>query len=643
LTTTIDHAAAPVKPGQAGAPAAGPRRRSYFAAALALVLALLFLATRPNHTGDVEEYAVMTVALAQHGSPDIRQQDVAVAKRLLPAFEAPLEQLAQGLARQDQIPKPGYFRGHDGRAYAIHFFAYPLLAALAYKALPLVGVAAAKCFLAVNFAFVFVLGLALRRLFGSDGRALFGVLLFLLCGGILYGPWSSPETMSAAALLAALVLYTTGAPLAAGLLAGLAAAHNPPIVFFAAFAPLLRLCLAWQRGAGLLANLRRAVGVRELLGCLLTGAVFALPVLFNLWAFSTPSIIGKVSTASELASLNRLFSFFFDLNQGMLVGVPGLLAALLPWGWRGRAPALAAAALLFSVALALPALVAHNWNSGSEGMMRYGFWGAMPLLFALLWRLRECARWPLALLAALVVVQAASIVHARKYNPVEFSPLAKWVMAHAPNAYNPDPEIFHERSAHQESWLDTQQIDTYAVDGVVVKRMVNLENRDAGTALCGQGRALSPDAPVVAADRKWRYINGPLACAAAAELAVGQPGLALAEGWGGLEHGGGAWDGAWSVTGRARLVIQVDPHHRPSRLTLHGHYYDGNRRTRVTIDGTDLGWQQLDQLPPLALPRGKDGADSVTVELEFDAPYVPPARQADQRHIAFFLQKVTMR
>jgi hypothetical protein len=619
------------------------RRRDWFAAALALVLALLFVVTRPQHTGDVEEYAVMTMALAQHASPDLRPPDVAAAKRLLPAFEAPLEQLAQGMDKPGDVPKPGYFRGHDGRVYAIHFFAYPMLAAVAYKVLPLVGAPAGKCFLAVNLAFVFVLGLALKRLFGSNGRAAFGVLLFLLCGGALYGPWSSPETMSAAALLAALVFYTSGAPLGAGLLAGIAATHNPPIVFFAAFAPLLRLCLAWQRGAGLVANVRGAIGRRELLGSFITGAVFALPVAFNLWAFSTPSIIGKVSTAAELASLNRLFSFFFDLNQGMLIGVPGLWAALLLWGWRGRAPALTAAAALFSVALALPALVAHNWNSGAEGMMRYAFWGAMPLLFAFLWRLRETARWPVALLAGLVALQAASIVHVRKYNPAEFSPLAKWVMKHAPNAYNPDPEIFHERSVHQESWLDAQQVDTYAVDGVVVKRMVNQDNLNAGTALCGQGRALSPDAPVVAADRKWRYINGPLVCAPSAELAVGQPGLALAAGWSGVEHGGGAWDGAWSMAPRARLVIQVDPRHRPSRLTLHGIYYDGNHRTRVTIDGADLGWQQLDQMPALALPTGKDGADSVTVELEFDAPYVPPAAQADQRRIAFFLQKVTMR
>jgi hypothetical protein len=617
--------------------------KNYFAAALALLLLVLLVALKPQHTGDVEEYAVTTVALARHASPAIEPGDVAVARAQLPAFAAPLDQLAQGMAKGGEVPKPGYFRGHDGRVYAIHFFAYPALAAVAFKVLPLVGLPAFKCFLAVNLGFVFVLGLALRRLFGSDRRAAFALLLFMLCGGIQYGAWSSPETMSAAALLAALALYATGAPLAAGVLAGLAAMHNPPIVFFAAFAPLLRLLLNWQRGTPLLANLRRALGPRELAGAFLAGALFALPVLFNLWAFGVPSIIGKVSTAIELASFNRLLSFFFDLNQGMLIGVPALFVALLATRWRGRGALVAAACVLFAVALAAPALVAHNWNSGSAGMMRYAFWGAMPLLFALLWRLRGTARWPLALLAGVVALQAASIWHAHRYTPGEFSPLARWVLAHAPAAYNPDPEIFHERTVHQETWLDPQQIDSYAVDGVVVKRMINLDNAWLEAGLCGPGRALAADAAIVDVDRHWRYINGALPCTPASELSVGDQGLLLAEGWSGAEHGPEPWNGAWSLAARARLAIQVDPGKRPAHLTLHGFYFDGNRRTRVTLDGVDLGWQQLDQRPALPVPPAHGEARTLDVVLEFDAPHVPPPTQPDQRHIAFFLRKVTMR
>jgi hypothetical protein len=329
----------------------------------------------------------------------------------------------------------------------------------------------------------------------------------------------------------------------------------------------------------------------------------------------------------------------------MLVGVPGLAAALLAWGWRGsrRTLALTAGAALFSLALALPTLVAHNWNSACAGMMRYAFWGAMPLLFAVLLRLRERPHWPRSLLAMLVVVQLASIVHARSYNETEFSPLAKWVLAHAPGAYNPEPEVFMDRSTHVEKWLDASLVGRYEVDGVVVKQLFNLHNPAIDTALCGRGRTLAAGNNIASADRDWRYINGPIRCTAAAELPVGQAGLRMLAGWSYVEHGGGEWEGAWSASARARLSIEIDPPHRPAHLMLRGHYFDGNHRTRVTVDGVDLGWQQLDQQPALPVPPAPGAARALEVELEFDAPRVPRPGEPDQRQLAFFLQKVTTR
>ncbi|GAB3446031.1 hypothetical protein NX773_01010 [Massilia solisilvae] len=635
--TLRQHARASYRNGEPRRPAS----TAPFAAMLALLLALLYAVATPQHSGDVEEYALMTVALARHASPDIRPADIEATKVLLPPFADALSRLEQACAKGSEQCAPGFWRGRDGRVYAIHFFAYPALAALATKVVPLAGAPAFKAFLAVNLACVFVLGMALLRLFGSAARAMLGVLLFVLCGGLLYGAWSSPEMFSASALLAALALNASGAPLRVGLLAGLAATHNPPIVFFAVFAPLLRLCGAWRSGTGLAANVRTAVGMRELAGSLLTIAIFALSVLFNQWAFGVPSIIGKLATSAAMATPNRLFSLLFDLNQGMVVGVPGLFAVLL-FGQRGRAACIAGVAVLFSMAMAVPALVAYNWNSGAQGMMRYAFWCAMPLLFAFLWRLRESARLPAAPLVVVATLQVVSIVHANAYNFVSMSPLAAFVMAHAPAAYNPDPEIFHERANGQESALDPQRIDSYAVHGTVVKRMFNVANLNAGTALCGQGQVLADDTPMTAADGGWRYINGRLSCVPAIDIEVGQAGLQLAGGWSHVEHGGALWSGVWSDGARARLAIALDPRQRPTRLVLHGRYHGANRRTRVSIDGTDLGWQALDQAPELVVPKAPDGAWLLSVELEFDAPNLPAPGQPDQRHIAFFLQKVTM-
>lgn len=494
---------------------AAPLRR--FGTVLGLLLALLVALTRPIQYGDFPEYALMTVALASHASPDIRQGDIATARTLLPEFAGTLGVLEQGMRAQAQVPLSGFFRGNDGRTYAIHFFAYPALAAAPFRLLRALGAPPFKCFQVVNAALVFVLGLALVRLFGSARRAAAGLVAFALCGGMLYWQWSSPECMSAAALLAALALYATGAPLSAGLLAGLGAMQNPPLVLFAAFAPLLRLCLAWRRGAGLAANLRAALGRRYLAGAGATVALFALPVLFNLYAFSTPSIIARGATSSVLVTFKRLHSFFFDLNQGVLVGVPALAVALLLLAWRARRrdQAIVAGALAFAVALALPALSAQNWNSAAAGIMRYALWGAMPLLFAFLWLLRERARWPLALLAVVLAAQAGAMAHARKYTEVQLSPLARAVLDRAPGWYNPDPEIFYERVAHAESYPMPEKTYAYTVGGVPVKTLYNTRNPAAAAMLCGPGRMLAPDNDYVDADMDWRYINGPVRCAGA--------------------------------------------------------------------------------------------------------------------------------
>jgi hypothetical protein len=165
-------------------PGLGPLAR--FAAALALLLALFAATARGDQNGDFVEYAMMTVALASHASPAIRLADLAAAKPLLPNFAGPLAELEQGMRENRDVPKSGFYRGRERAVYAIHFFAYPALAALPFRMLQAAGAPPFKCFQLVNLALVFALGLAMYRLFGTGRKAMLGVAFFLLCGGGLY-------------------------------------------------------------------------------------------------------------------------------------------------------------------------------------------------------------------------------------------------------------------------------------------------------------------------------------------------------------------------------------------------------------------------------------------------------------------------
>lgn len=611
--------------------------------ALCLFLALI---VEPAHHGDFDEYATTTVALASHGTPDVRPADVTLVQRLLPDLAGLFQPLADGLAAQRAIPKLGFQRASNGGVYAIHFFAYPALAALPFRVLLAAGADPFRCFLVVNFLCLAVLAVALRRQLGGTARALVALLLFLACGGFLYYRWSSPECMSAALLLAALLWNTSGRPVLAGALAGLAAMQNPPIVFFAAVAPLLQVAAAKHTTASWRSALAVLRAPGPWLGSILCGLLFALPPLLSLIQFGTPSLIAKYATAPALIGMPRLLSFFFDLNQGMLIGVPALPLAVAALGWTHawrRDLLLLGLALLLTLMLAIPALSTTNWNSSSNGMMRYAVWAAMPLLAALLWRLRAQARWPRVALTALLLAQACAMAAAQRYDYLDPSPLARWVLAHYPAVYHPDPEIFFERMTHVDGWGEPERSYQYRdARGGVVKTLFNIHNSRFGAALCGPGRALDA-ASLVDAGQGWKYVDGAPRCLGTLIYTARDFGAAVAAGagWSGVELGGGVWDGMWSNGARSRLRITLA---QPARaIQLLGHYFEQRRATRVTINGVDYGWMSLEtgRWLPLAPALARDGRN-LSIELEHETPYVPPADQADQRRIALFLQRVAL-
>lgn len=623
-------------------------RAWHFPLLLAMLLAGMFATTAPQMRGDVVEYSLTTIAIASHGSPDIRLDDITRARVLLPGMTDLFNLVESAIRDRDTKLYPAFARGREGKVYAIHFWGYPALAAVPFKVLEAVGASPLKAFQAVNLAAMFILGLALQRMLRSPARALLGVGLFLLCGGALYASWSSPEALGAAALLAALALYTSGAPLVAALLAGLASQQNPTIVMFFGFAPLLHLLLDYDRRRSVGANLMHVLQRRYLLAIGAGLAVFSLPILFNLYQFGVPNIIARLFSDPALISSARLFSFYFDLSQGMIIAIPGLVAALALWGWRdGRDVALLATACLFTLALAVPALAVLNWNSGAAGVMRYAFWAAMPLLFVFLLRLARMEKWPALVLPALVLVQSAAMLSARSYDYIEFSPLANWVMRHAPHLYHPEPEIFAERLGHHDNYIWPNQIYVHSRAGVPVQTLFHGTEPGVEQRLCGADGKLAPGNDVTYAARNWRYIDGPLRC-----VSQGLPqqsfqyeqfntgsGIAFVSGWGGTEANGGDYNGAWSRGARSRVVLTLAPGLTPATMMILGGYFDGNARTRVSVNGADLGWHDLGQPNRIALPAATSGA--ISIDLTHDAPRPPTAN--DPREMAFFIRQITLR
>lgn len=573
--------------------------------------------------GDYVEYTLTAVAFAQHGTPDIRASDAIHLLEQRPELRNPLEQRIAALQQSGDVPDMLVAR--DGRRYTLHFFGYSLLAAPFMKLFEAVGGNPLRGFLVVNLGAIFVLGLALYRWLGSARRTLLGLALFLLCGGWNYLRWTSPEILSAAGLLSALILVTTEAPLAAGLVAGLAAWQTPSILLFFGAAPFL-------------------AGSWRIVPRLLPGALLAaLPLLFNQVMFGTPTILGVCCSSPALLSWTRFLSFFFDLNQGMLIGFPGVMAVLLVAGWRTpQWPRLLAVGVALVVAMALPPLMVHNWNSGAVGLMRYAFWAGMPLLFLALWRWRDSPR----VLAALLALQVLATAHAMKYSHVEFSPIARLVLRHAPGWYRPEAEIFRERTQHTEL-VPRDMTVTYSEGDRPL--LTNIDDRDADSEerVCGKGRELAPGSSVVTREG-WRYIAGVPACQTASvprrvfrarEMRT-RDGLVLGAGWSGVEEAdSGDWSGVWSDGPQATMTVAAAAGLPPRRLRVNAVYLPGNRRTRVSINGVDLGWHDLASGEPIDFTPTPG---PLTIVFVNEAPHAPTPTGPDQRKLAVFMKSLVL-
>lgn len=499
-----------------------PARPAGPAGRLALFIVLLSLAalllTRPSKSGDFQEYALMTIALASHGTPDIRLADIEVSSRLSPepGFVTVHDKLRTGMRNDIAHPFPGFIKGGDGAYYAIHFFAYPALAALPFKLIDAVGGKPFKAFQVVNLGALAILTVALFRFTGSVKRAMFGTVFFLLSGGLLYSNWGSPEFFSACALLAGLLLTLPGRPYIAALLTGVAAMQNPPLIFFSVFAPLIRIAYLYAHdGMDARAALRTVANRHTVAASILQVLLALIPVLFNQLMFGVPSVIAQFSTHAPLVTPARLVSFFFDLNQGAIVGLPvAMLLVLAQLAVRDRLRWLphVLLAVLFSVAMAIPSLSTVNWNSGASGMMRYAAWGGMPLLYLALIYLQRLPRWSAALVLAILLAQAGMVKFVRSYTHVEFSPAARFMLAHLPAWYEPEPEVFIERTLEQDGSVHGDVVAAYPSAANPVKILFSAESRAAHYALCGPDGEVSLERASGNYPGAWKYIDGPPVC-----------------------------------------------------------------------------------------------------------------------------------
>jgi hypothetical protein len=100
----------------------------------------------------------------------------------------------------------------------------------------------------------------------------------------------------------------------------------------------------------------------------------------------------------------------------------------------------------------------------------------------------------------------------RSYTHVEFSPAARFLLATVPAWYEPEPDIFIERTLEQDGAEHGDVVAAYPSPAKPVKILFSAQSPVAHAALCGAGGQVDLSAASGDYPGAWTYIDGPPRC-----------------------------------------------------------------------------------------------------------------------------------
>lgn len=493
---------------------------------VSVLLFALALTLEPLRTGDGQYYFAMLVGLANNGSPAITDE----------VREVVIDRLNIDTGKGMTIA------ARDERLYAWHFFAYPLLCVPAYKLLHALDrdvLAAFQLTNAALIAFALIYVLVLSRL--SAPARWFIATGFLLSTATIYFQWTHPEVFTAALVLMASVGLVTRQYGFAALLAALGSLQNPsaallivPIVCAQIWELRVRDGLGWL-----------SRGIVQPLGITLAASMVAFVSYgWNFYKFGVPNpIAAKGVIDYSNINLGRLDSFVFDLNQGLIVGLPLFLWAVpVALFFRAMSTLTDASAVLRKedlllvgfLLMALPTLGQLNWNAGHSIFLRYASWAGMaPLVWVAVVVGIPRSGWmaaglvPAAALQAAMALYIGGVALPRFPSYVQFMPWVEHVWNFSPRLYNPLPDIFFERLVGDEVSIETPAV-LKGSDGEMIRvldRIGRIEK--VAEHVCGVGGAFaasdgrdSSEPHIRMAERGFWYVTGRLYCGYTAPVSL---------------------------------------------------------------------------------------------------------------------------
>ncbi|QLE56942.1 hypothetical protein [Nostoc sp. TCL26-01] len=563
-----------------------------FISILSLILIFFCLKTNPIRQGDGYEYALILQSFFNHFSPDIREADITSLIKIVESQPSSydvkvLQGILTALKNGENEIYLGILKSSQGEYFGYHFWLYPLINLPVKVLLAVLRLNELKAFqltnsLLISFTLIYVLLFSRQSPFTR-----WAIALLYLAGCIFfYLLWPHPEIYLAASILISGCAFIDQRIYVAAIAATLATLQNPSVVFL-----LAAICLFFVAKNFTLASLKNPlIFVKKYIWIALIAAISFLPYIFYYYHYQVPNLIAQRGFVDpRLISLARFNSTLFDLNQGLIVGFPGIMVGVLTLLiyrlirviFQHQRPIFNQADILLVAFFLMlqPTLSQTNWNHGQEVFSRYAFWATMALIIWLAANMSELkGLLKYSFLPIILVLQIFPnylfFKHPGDGHYLKMKSSAAWVLANFPSWYNPEPEIFAERVREYEQFGETIAptptdspfifLDKQGyIRKILVYRDFALQTQ---ARLCGnQGKLTSLDSQYspekllsdMTFNRQgWGYINGSFRCAIPFRINFAQGGNSrnfTRKGWGKI-----AVDGSLMRYPEATLILPID-------------------------------------------------------------------------------------
>ncbi|OFX67445.1 MAG: hypothetical protein A2X12_11395 [Bacteroidetes bacterium GWE2_29_8] len=407
--------------------------------------------------GDYPEYLLTTFSFYNHFSPDLRIEDVSSAKELLKnsGYENNIINLINEYSNflgDKYKPFPHGFRGYffslHNNSYCYHFWFYSLLVAI-FKPLSNLMFTPISCFVFVNTLFILfvIFYILFISAYKTSLKYLFS-LFFFISPILYYLNWLHPEVFSASCVYLGLLVLFEKKYIFSILCFTLGSFQNPPILFLIGLVFLNYF-------------IENKFRITLFIKYLFVSALVFVPSLFYYYNYKISNLIMYFGTDFDNISTSRFCSLFFDLSQGVIVALPLIVFIFFFFIIYNFFKIKKLDLRLLFVALSVfiisvPTMLQNNWNMGESGIIRYGVWISMPIIFYVVMFSDKNFTKLKYLFVFLFTISQITIIYLMNGPNIEnwrylhFNDFSKYIFNNHPYLYNPEPEIFCERIRHEE-------------------------------------------------------------------------------------------------------------------------------------------------------------------------------------------------